>query len=288
MPNLCSDMHDCSVSTGDTWLKNNLGAYATWAKTHNSLLVVTFDEDNPLTGNRIPTVLLRAAGHARAAHLRPPTTTTTCCARWRTCTAPRTPGNAASASRHHRHLGELTAMYVADSPRRRGRPRPGRAASRAPGRRHRPHRLRPRRGQPDHRHLLGDGHRGAAALPGHRARPVAARLRPARRRLQRLQRPGTAGRRPPRRPGRRAGTSRSRRLGYGLSALCKPLLLLAHTLPLIGAVLAADRTGKGLRTAPRDALISLSSAPRAPGPRVRRAPGDGHRRRAARPARRLR
>ncbi|GHJ38071.1 MFS transporter [Streptomyces sp. TS71-3] len=50
-------------------------------------------------------------------------------------------------------------------------------------------------------------------------------------------------------------------LGYGLSALCKPLLLVAHTLPLIGAVLAADRTGKGLRTAPRDAMISLSSEP---------------------------
>ncbi|PJN01230.1 MFS transporter [Streptomyces sp. CB01201] len=49
--------------------------------------------------------------------------------------------------------------------------------------------------------------------------------------------------------------------GYGLSALCKPLLLVAGSLPLIGAVLAADRTGKGLRTAPRDALISLASAP---------------------------
>ncbi|MEU5532010.1 alkaline phosphatase family protein [Streptomyces sp. NPDC020362] len=57
VPNLCSDMHDCSVSTGDTWLQNNLGAYATWAKTHNSLLVLTFDEDNRLSGNRIPTVL---------------------------------------------------------------------------------------------------------------------------------------------------------------------------------------------------------------------------------------
>ncbi|MFC6832084.1 MFS transporter [Streptomyces goshikiensis] len=50
-------------------------------------------------------------------------------------------------------------------------------------------------------------------------------------------------------------------IGYGLSALCKPLLLLVHTLPAIGAVLALDRTGKGLRTAPRDALISLSAAP---------------------------
>ncbi|MEU1077373.1 MULTISPECIES: alkaline phosphatase family protein [unclassified Streptomyces] len=57
VPNLCSDMHDCSVSTGDTWLKTNLKAYADWAKTHNSLLVVTFDEDNRLAGNRIATVL---------------------------------------------------------------------------------------------------------------------------------------------------------------------------------------------------------------------------------------
>ncbi|QLE74969.1 MFS transporter [Streptomyces rectiverticillatus] len=49
--------------------------------------------------------------------------------------------------------------------------------------------------------------------------------------------------------------------GYGLSALCKPLLLVVHSVPLIGAVLAADRTGKGLRTAPRDAMISLACAP---------------------------
>ncbi|MFF4831374.1 MFS transporter [Streptomyces sp. NPDC001315] len=50
-------------------------------------------------------------------------------------------------------------------------------------------------------------------------------------------------------------------LGYGISAACKPLLLLAHSLTPIGLILAADRTGKGLRTAPRDALISLSSTP---------------------------
>ena len=49
--------------------------------------------------------------------------------------------------------------------------------------------------------------------------------------------------------------------GYALSALCKPLLLVAHSLTPIGLILAADRTGKGLRTAPRDALISLSSTP---------------------------
>ncbi|MEV0740604.1 MFS transporter [Streptomyces sp. NPDC050549] len=50
-------------------------------------------------------------------------------------------------------------------------------------------------------------------------------------------------------------------IGYAVSAACRPLLLLAHTLTPIGLILAADRTGKGLRTAPRDALISLSSTP---------------------------
>ena len=50
--------------------------------------------------------------------------------------------------------------------------------------------------------------------------------------------------------------------GYALSALCKLGLLAAGTsVPALGAVIAADRTGKGLRTAPRDALISLSSTP---------------------------
>ncbi|MEV7242294.1 MFS transporter [Streptomyces sp. NPDC093248] len=48
-------------------------------------------------------------------------------------------------------------------------------------------------------------------------------------------------------------------LGYGLSALCKPLLLLAGSIGTLGTVLALERTGKGLRTAPRDAMISLST-----------------------------
>ncbi|WP_371668127.1 MFS transporter [Streptomyces sp. NBC_00289] len=48
-------------------------------------------------------------------------------------------------------------------------------------------------------------------------------------------------------------------LGYGLSALCKPLLLLASSIGTLGTVLALERTGKGLRTAPRDAMISLST-----------------------------
>ncbi|NUR27508.1 MAG: MFS transporter, partial [Catenulispora sp.] len=50
-------------------------------------------------------------------------------------------------------------------------------------------------------------------------------------------------------------------VGYSLSALCKPLLLLVRSAPGLGLVLAVDRTGKGLRTAPRDALISLATPP---------------------------
>ena len=68
VPNLCDDMHDCSVSTGDTWLNNHLGSYATWAATHNSLLVVTFDEDDSSASNQIPTVFsgahVAAGGYA--------------------------------------------------------------------------------------------------------------------------------------------------------------------------------------------------------------------------------
>ncbi|WP_323181037.1 alkaline phosphatase family protein [Streptomyces sp. NBC_01142] len=56
VPNQCNDMHSCPVSTGDTWVKNNLGAYAQWAKANNSLLVLTWDEDNFLGSNQIATV----------------------------------------------------------------------------------------------------------------------------------------------------------------------------------------------------------------------------------------
>lgn len=51
-------------------------------------------------------------------------------------------------------------------------------------------------------------------------------------------------------------------LGYGLSALCKLGLLAAGSAwGLLTLTIALDRTGKGVRTAPRDALISLSTAP---------------------------
>lgn len=57
IPDLDDDMHDGSVAAGDRWVQAHLGTYAEWAKTHNSLLVVTFDEDDYSADNRIPTVI---------------------------------------------------------------------------------------------------------------------------------------------------------------------------------------------------------------------------------------
>ncbi len=50
-------------------------------------------------------------------------------------------------------------------------------------------------------------------------------------------------------------------IGYGISALSKIVLGLASAWPVVAGIVAVDRLGKGLRTAPRDALISLSTAP---------------------------
>ena len=49
-------------------------------------------------------------------------------------------------------------------------------------------------------------------------------------------------------------------IGYGLSALCRvALLAVGGTWGAIAGIVAVDRLGKGIRTAPRDALISLRS-----------------------------
>lgn len=50
VPNLFNDMHNGKLSdqikTGDNWLRDHLQGYYRWAKDHNSLLIVTFDESN--------------------------------------------------------------------------------------------------------------------------------------------------------------------------------------------------------------------------------------------------
>jgi phosphatidylinositol-3-phosphatase len=56
IPDLCHDMHNCSVATGNDWVQAHLGAYAAWAMTHRSLLIVDFDENDYGPGNHIPTI----------------------------------------------------------------------------------------------------------------------------------------------------------------------------------------------------------------------------------------
>lgn len=83
MPNQCNDMHggvsgsrtteNCPyplfagdgrgvrlARNADHFLRTHLGAYAAWAKTHNSLLIVTWDEDDNTANNQIPTIFYGA------------------------------------------------------------------------------------------------------------------------------------------------------------------------------------------------------------------------------------
>ena len=57
IPNLINDMHDGTIAQGDTWLHDNLDPYVQWAKSHNSLLILTFDEDDFSENNQIPTII---------------------------------------------------------------------------------------------------------------------------------------------------------------------------------------------------------------------------------------
>lgn len=71
IPNLCHDMHYCSRDSGDKWVRNHLSGFASWALTHNSLLIITWDEDGTELGlggdsNKIPTIFY-------GAHVRPGT-----------------------------------------------------------------------------------------------------------------------------------------------------------------------------------------------------------------------
>lgn len=49
--------------------------------------------------------------------------------------------------------------------------------------------------------------------------------------------------------------------GYGISALAKPFFYIANTWGMVAGVRWADRVGKGVRTAPRDALVADSIEP---------------------------
>jgi hypothetical protein len=85
IPNLCNDMHDCDVGAGDKWLRQNTASYVTWARTHNSLLIVTFDETDSSKGSNRIVTLVDGAGLK--------------------------PGRFAEDADHYRLLRTLEAMY---------------------------------------------------------------------------------------------------------------------------------------------------------------------------------
>ncbi len=60
IPNLNDDMHDGTIAQADSWLDSNISSYATWAKANNSLLIVTWDEDDFTESNQIPTIFVGA------------------------------------------------------------------------------------------------------------------------------------------------------------------------------------------------------------------------------------
>jgi len=61
IPNMMNDMHDGTIAEGDTWLKAHLSNYVEWAKTHDSLLIITWDESDARSAtNQIPLILIGA------------------------------------------------------------------------------------------------------------------------------------------------------------------------------------------------------------------------------------
>ena len=58
IPNLDNDMHDGTMAQADVWLRNRLGAYADWARSNGSLLILTFDEPNTASGSNLSAPIL--------------------------------------------------------------------------------------------------------------------------------------------------------------------------------------------------------------------------------------
>lgn len=58
VPDQANDMHNGTIAQADTWLQTNLDAYVQWAQTHNSLFILTFDENDGRPGNHIVTIFV--------------------------------------------------------------------------------------------------------------------------------------------------------------------------------------------------------------------------------------
>jgi len=58
IPDQSNDMHDGTFYEADEWLKKNLETYIDWAYKHNSLLILTWDEDDYKNDNHVVTLLI--------------------------------------------------------------------------------------------------------------------------------------------------------------------------------------------------------------------------------------
>lgn len=58
IPDQQHDMHDGSIAQADQWLAQNIASYVSWAMANDSLLVLTWDEDDNSQSNRIPTLFV--------------------------------------------------------------------------------------------------------------------------------------------------------------------------------------------------------------------------------------
>lgn len=58
IPDQDNDMHDGSFEAADDWLKTRMAPYTDWAMEHNSLLILTWDEDNYQADNHIVTIFV--------------------------------------------------------------------------------------------------------------------------------------------------------------------------------------------------------------------------------------
>jgi acid phosphatase len=66
IPNLCNDAHDCSLATADGWFKAKMQAIMAgpdW-KAGRLAVVLTADEDDRSSGNRVLTVVIHPSQHA--------------------------------------------------------------------------------------------------------------------------------------------------------------------------------------------------------------------------------
>ncbi|HUK33774.1 MAG TPA: alkaline phosphatase family protein [Vicinamibacterales bacterium] len=62
VPDQLNDMHDGepleAIARGDQWLKEHIDPYVRWAEGHNSLLILTWDEDDDTRRNHIATIFV--------------------------------------------------------------------------------------------------------------------------------------------------------------------------------------------------------------------------------------